>query len=76
MKGAINDKTILNGSDAMNFALEFLDKKGILSDNVKRIENKDIRNELIRELKLKSNLSIRQLSGLLNIDGNIIQRAK
>ena len=37
---------------------------------------KEIRNELIREIKRNSTLSIRQIAGILGIDRNIVQRVK
>jgi len=40
------------------------------------IHNKNLRDELIRELKQKSNLSVRGIAGLLNINRGVVQRVK
>lgn len=63
------EKRTLNGSDVQLFISEFLSKQG-------QPLKKEIRNELIRELKVNSALSIREIANILGINRNIVQRIK
>lgn len=70
--GPSYDKKVINDENgAIQFIADFLKKKRLST-----IENRQVRNELIKELKEKSSLSIRTIAGILEIDRNIVQKAK
>ncbi len=50
-----------------------LAKRSIKEEELRRV-NPSIRNEIIKDLKEKSALSIREISEVLGLDRNIIQR--
>jgi hypothetical protein len=53
------DKTIIGKKEAEVFISSFLIKSKRTCEDIRARENKDIMAELIRELKIKSNLSVR-----------------
>jgi REP element-mobilizing transposase RayT/DNA-binding transcriptional regulator YiaG len=73
---AFENKSIINESDAKKYISDFLNSKKVLFESLKMDQYKGIRDELIHELREKSNLSIRRLAELLEIDRNIVQRTK
>jgi len=43
---------------------------------LKASENANLRNELISELRKRSNLSIRQIAGMLDVNRGVVQRIR
>jgi putative transposase len=70
------DKPIQNEIDARLFIADFLKEKNMCLDDLKVKRNVVLREALIIELKNRSNLSVRQMTNLLDLDRNIIQRTK
>ncbi|ATW26523.1 transposase [Candidatus Formimonas warabiya] len=70
------EKDIINEKNARIFINEYLRKKDLVLNDLKNKNNINHRDELICALKMRSNLSIRQLAEILNLDRNIIQRRK
>jgi REP element-mobilizing transposase RayT len=70
------EKTIFGEKEAEEYVSVFLDKKGKKFEELREKESKEIRAELVKELKSRSDLSIRQIANILQIDRNIVQRAK
>lgn len=68
------NKIILSEEEANQYIIKFLDSYNICLEDVK--ENKEIRDMLIKQLKLQSNLSIREIAKLLNINRGIVQRCQ
>ncbi|SFQ95151.1 REP element-mobilizing transposase RayT [Desulfoscipio geothermicus DSM 3669] len=66
------NKTILCEKDAREFVDTYLKGKGLHWGMLNVRANYEIRNEIIKELKEKSNLSIRQIAGLLGINKNTV----
>jgi len=62
------NKTILSEKDAKIFIDNFL------KDNDKGLNNTDTKNNLIKELRVKSNLSIRQIAEILGVNRGVVQR--
>lgn len=62
--------------DTRAYIAKYLSSKGQTLDELKEKQNIAARNELIKLLKVKSNLSVRQLASILGMDRNIIQRAR
>lgn len=56
------------------FLDEYLSGKKITLESIKHKHNRELRNELIRELKKEYTLSVREIAGILGIDRNIVQR--
>ncbi|MFX4262584.1 REP-associated tyrosine transposase [Pelotomaculum propionicicum] len=52
----------------------FLNDYGLTRDTLKIRQNSTLRNKLIQELTSRSNLSLRQIAGLLEIDRGVVQR--
>lgn len=65
-------KTILCNKDAREYVDTFLKDKGLHFGTLKDRANYGIRNEIIKELKKKSNLSIRQIAELLGVNKNTV----
>ncbi len=55
---------------------EYLDGNGLAPPDLKSRSYVNQRNELIRNLKMSSNLSIRELAHILDLDRNIIQQVR
>ena len=70
------EKSILNETDARLYVAEFINKHVQQGDIEQLMEKREIRNELILELKANSTLSIREIARILGIDRNIVQRVK
>ncbi len=70
------DNEIEGEKDARIFIAKHLSSKGQTLDKLQEKQNTAIRNELIKLLKVKSNLSVRQLACILELDRNVIQRVK
>lgn len=68
------EKTIHSEKEAREYIKGFLQEwdRTILA----LLKDKNLRNRLLRELKAKSSLSVRQIAELFGIDRNIVQRAK
>ena len=62
--------------EVTDYVEEYLRKYGLTLIALKEKQNIAIRNEMIRTLKDKSNLSIRELSVILGLNRNTIQRVK
>ncbi|SKC40454.1 REP-associated tyrosine transposase [Maledivibacter halophilus] len=69
-------KIILTEKAARDFIDKFLNKNNLKLDEIRNKENKKLRNELILELRKKSNLSIRNISSLLKISRGVVQNVK
>ncbi len=69
-----NDKEIKGEAAARKFIDHFLKTKNLKIEDLLWKDYEDIRNELIVELRERSNLSIRQLASILGIGRGIIQR--
>jgi hypothetical protein len=65
-------KNILCEKDAREYVETFLNETGLHLGMLKARANYGIRNEIIKELKEKSNLSIRQIAGLLGVNKNTV----
>ena len=70
------EKNILNEADARLYIAEFINKNVQQGDIEHLMEKRELRNELILELKANSTLSIREIARILGIDRNIVQRVK
>jgi putative transposase len=68
------DKDIKTESQAGRYVTEFLNKWHIKREELPDGANKTIRNELILELKRRSNLSNRQVADVLGVNRNVVQR--
>jgi len=69
-------RTILDERSARVFMVNFLRERSQEVELSVFIHNKNLRGELIRELKQKSNLSVRGIASLLNISRGVVQRVK
>lgn len=69
-------KTITTEKEAEEYVQEFLETRGIKKADLQDRKNLSIRNDLVKELKDKSELSIRQIAGILELDRNAVQRVK
>lgn len=61
---------------AKRYVERFLGNHDISIDKIKDRSNIDLRNSLIVYIKSTSNLSIREIGDLLNLDRNMVRRAK
>jgi len=52
----------------------FLNDYGLTRETLKIRQNSTLRNKLIQELTSRSNLSLRQIASLLEIDRGVVQR--
>lgn len=73
---ATEERNLLNGQDAVDFMNYYLKEKGLELKDIKKKENINIRNELIRELRTKTSLSIRMIADLMTLDRGVVQRTK
>lgn len=67
------EKAIINKYNACSFIRDFLKEKD--REHVELLE-KNLKKELVLQLKKKSNLSTRQIAAMLGVDRNFVQRAK
>ncbi len=74
--GTKKDKEIKSEAAARTFADHFLKTKDLKYEDLKWKDYEGIRNELIVELRERSNLSIRQIASILGIGRGIIQRQR
>lgn len=70
------DFIINNLSSAKNYIENYLYNHGVSLDNIKDKTNIQHRNNLIAYIKSNSNLSIREIGSLLNLDRNMVRRAE
>jgi putative transposase len=70
------NKEIKTVSEARRFVTEFLNKWHIELEELPKGEYKTVSNELVLELKRRSNLSIRQIADVLGVNRNVVQRQK
>ncbi len=56
------------------FVDSFLEKAGRSRESLRERKNMTLRNELIKELRTRSNLSIRQIAGVLGLSKGMVQR--
>jgi putative transposase len=70
------DLIINNLSTAKNYIEDYLDNHGIRLDKIKNKSNNSLRNSLIAYIKSNSNLLVRDIGNLLNLDRNMVSRAK
>lgn len=70
------NKSIINEKEAKGFVEIFLKGANLSLDEIAKKENNVIRNELIRELRTISKLSIRQIAYMLGVDRGVVQRIK
>lgn len=73
---AKKDLIINSLSAAKNYIERYLDNHGISLDKIKDKANISLRNNLIAYIKSNSNLSIREIGSLLNLDRNMVRRVK
>lgn len=69
------EKTIQTEAEVWAFIEDFLIQKGQSGLDKEWRENKRLRNELIRDLKANSVLTIMEIAKILGFDRNIVQRA-
>jgi len=69
-------ETEINEKNVVIYVKSFLYKNGHTMESLKCRENVIIRNNLIKDLKKKSSLSIRQIASLLGINKEIVYRVK
>lgn len=69
-------RTILDERSARVFIEDFLWERNQEVELSVLTENRNLRDELIRDLKQKSNLSVRQIAGLLGVNRGVVQRVK
>jgi REP element-mobilizing transposase RayT len=69
-------KTIFSENSARVFVKNFLKERNKEVESLGFVENRIFRIELVTELKEKSNLSVRQIAGLLGLNRGVVQRTK
>jgi uncharacterized protein YfkK (UPF0435 family) len=70
------DNPIQTEKQAKELLMNYLINHKINVRDLKNRQNEDLRRDIIRTLKRKSNLSVRQIANLLEIDRNMVQRTK
>lgn len=63
-------------SEANPYVEEYLNKKGVKLENLKLKAYTEVRNDLIFYLKKNTNMSIREIANLLNINRGMVERLK
>ena len=71
---SIQAKEIKTASEAESYTAEFLNQWNIERTQLHDVNYKTTRDELILELKCRSNLSNRQIAAILNVNRNVVQR--
>ena len=69
-------KEISNENEALNYVSSFLQEKANTTDLLIIKRDSVLRNELIRHLKERSSLSIRQIANVLSINRGMVERLK
>jgi DNA-binding transcriptional regulator YiaG len=69
-------KEISNENEALNYVSSFLQEKANTIDLLIIKRDSVLRNELIRHLKERSSLSIRQIANVLSINRGMVERLK
>jgi DNA-binding transcriptional regulator YiaG len=72
----VEEKAIQTENQAKDLIMNFLTKHNINSRDLKNRQKEDLRRDIINTLKKKSNLSIRQIAKLLDVDRNMVQPTK
>jgi putative transposase len=72
----VAEKTIQTENQAKELIMHYLVNHNINISDLKNRQKEDLRRDIISTLKRKSNLSIRQIAKLLDIDRNMVQRTK
>ncbi|NLZ92724.1 MAG: transposase [Firmicutes bacterium] len=72
----MRSKDIIGEAAAKSFVDKYLQMKGIQYDCLRENRYKSIRNELISELRKKSNLSIRQIASLFGVSRGVVSRIR
>jgi putative transposase len=72
----VPEKAIPTENQAKEWLIHYLAKQNLNSSDLKSRQQGGLRREIISILKRESNLSIRQIAKLLDIDRNIVQRIK
>jgi REP element-mobilizing transposase RayT len=70
------EKTITGQREASVFVQNFFNDKGINLSDLNHKEYIAVRNELISQLKICSNLSIREIADLLKLNRGVVQRIR
>ncbi len=70
------EKAIQTENQAKELIIHYLVNHHINISDLKDRQQEDLQRDLISTIKRESNLSIRQIAKLLDIDRNIIQRIK
>lgn len=71
-----SQKEIQTTSEVQSFIADALNKRQLRLEELSNVKNKLVRNELIQELKHRSNLSIREIAEVLGVNRNVVQRQK
>ncbi len=71
-----NEKTIKGENEASKYIEDFLKKRDMKLENLRLRVFRDVREELIDELKQNSDLSVRQIADLLMVNRGMVQRVK
>lgn len=69
-------KVLVTQKDAEVFLAEFLNNEGLALEELAVRERVTVRNELIRELRSKSSLSIRQIAELVKVNRGVVERVR
>ncbi len=72
----VEEKAIQTENQAKEWLMNFLFKHNMNISDLKNRQKEDLRRDIINTLKRKSNLSIRQIAKLLDVDRNMVQRTK
>ena len=69
-------KILITQKDAEAYLVEFLNDVGIVLEELAVPERVTVRNKLIRELRAKSSLSIRQIAELVKVNRGVVERIR
>jgi REP element-mobilizing transposase RayT len=69
-------KEISNYEQAYKYVIRYVKEKNLKIENISKSKNKHYRDDLILNLKKKSNLSIREIAEILGINRGIVLRIK
>ena len=64
----------MNKSEIDSFIKGFLSENGITYEQINEKQHIHTRKELVLEIRDKSNLSIRQIAGILGVDRGVVER--
>jgi putative transposase len=71
---SVAEKEIQTEAKAKELIISYLANHSINVSELKNQQNEEVRQDIISRLKRKSNLSVRQIANLLEIDRNMVQR--